>query len=290
MIMHDTFFFTDIHGQYEVYQAIKQFCLSDLDNTIIYGGDACDRGPNGYQIMKDMLACPQIIYLKGNHEEMFTSAARALLKLEYKNLYTWDKQQIIDAINSSPNYDIQLAKINGGTQILVDWVLDGTNLEFLDRIEQLPLIYSYNNFDFSHSCISVKAFNHIKDCMYYNLLPNPLAIETCLWSRDYFAIGWRQERINVHGHTPTILLPEKIYKHSQNTIVPCYWTGLTAKREYPGARLDMDTGSVWSGYTYVLNCTTSKIIEFFNPSKKNMPGPIIYHEKFKLSNNGLEGT
>ena len=78
--MHDVFYFTDIHGQLPLFNRIMQFIQEqDEDATIIYGGDACDRGPEGYAIMNALLDNPQVVYLKGNHEDMFVRAARALL-------------------------------------------------------------------------------------------------------------------------------------------------------------------------------------------------------------------
>ena len=50
--MHDIFFFTDIHGMYDLYRAIMDFCNEqDPEAMIIFGGDACDRGKDGYKIM-----------------------------------------------------------------------------------------------------------------------------------------------------------------------------------------------------------------------------------------------
>ena len=74
--MHDIFFFTDIHGMYDLYRAIMDFCNEqDSEATIIFGGDACDRGRDGYKIMKELLANPRVVYLKGNHEDLFVKAA-----------------------------------------------------------------------------------------------------------------------------------------------------------------------------------------------------------------------
>ena len=46
--MHDVFFFTDIHGMGCLYDTIMNYCLKeDPECMIIFGGDACDRGPDG---------------------------------------------------------------------------------------------------------------------------------------------------------------------------------------------------------------------------------------------------
>ena len=78
--MHDVFYFTDVHGQYELYKAAMDYCLiRDPEATIIFGGDAADRGKNGYQIIKELINNPYVIYLKGNHEEIFTNSAREII-------------------------------------------------------------------------------------------------------------------------------------------------------------------------------------------------------------------
>ena len=42
--MHDVFYFTDIHGQLDLFQTMRDWCLKqDPECMIIFGGDACDR-------------------------------------------------------------------------------------------------------------------------------------------------------------------------------------------------------------------------------------------------------
>ena len=78
--MHDIFYFTDVHGQLDLFQTMRDWCLKqDPECTIVYGGDACDRGDFGYDIMQAILDDPQMIYIRGNHEDMFLKAAKELL-------------------------------------------------------------------------------------------------------------------------------------------------------------------------------------------------------------------
>ena len=70
--MHDIFTFGDIHGMYDLYKAIMDYCNEqDPEATIVFLGDACDRGKDGYRIMKDLLNHSNVVYLKGNHEDMY---------------------------------------------------------------------------------------------------------------------------------------------------------------------------------------------------------------------------
>ena len=67
--MKKTIAFSDLHGQYNLWTAIKNYY--NKDDTLIFLGDACDRGPDGIKIMQELLADPRVIYIKGNHEDMF---------------------------------------------------------------------------------------------------------------------------------------------------------------------------------------------------------------------------
>ena len=44
--------FTDIHGNYNLWLAIKNYCKED--DEIFFLGDAIDRGPDGIKIMQEL--------------------------------------------------------------------------------------------------------------------------------------------------------------------------------------------------------------------------------------------
>ena len=76
--MNDNFFvFSDIHGRYDLWEQVKEYLHGQ---PAIFLGDAADRGPDGYQVMKELLDSPNIIYLKVNHEDMFIETARSYFK------------------------------------------------------------------------------------------------------------------------------------------------------------------------------------------------------------------
>ena len=64
--MNKHYCFTDIHGNYNLWCQIKNFC--DETDKLIFLGDAIDRGDAGLQIVQEMLKDKRITYLKGNHE------------------------------------------------------------------------------------------------------------------------------------------------------------------------------------------------------------------------------
>ena len=81
-----------------------------------------------HKIMKELLNNPRIIYLKGNHEDMFVKAAREIKSL---NLFAKDitrekvRNGLWEAFYFGRNVDnITLALGNGGISTLIDWVID----------------------------------------------------------------------------------------------------------------------------------------------------------------------
>ena len=58
----------DLHGRLDIYRKIKEFLKPE--DRVIFLGDANDRGPAPWALVKEILTDPQFIYLRGNHEEM----------------------------------------------------------------------------------------------------------------------------------------------------------------------------------------------------------------------------
>lgn len=264
--MHDIFYFTDVHGNYPLFRAAMDFCMKeDPDCTIIYGGDACDRGTSGYKIMKELLDNHQVVYMKGNHEDMFVHAAW-FIKDDYKGVITEDR--IYTYLDSCETYDfhaqpVQLCLYNGGFHTLKDWMLDGMPMDFVARLNRLPITFSYENLDFCHAGGTYKTFQRVSVDEYNDNLPDNDDQEELIWDRIHLGQGWKSNRICVFGHTPTPFLPAKYYsmdKSLANAHPACY-TGLLDDR-WTGKKIDMDVGTVGSGRVYVLNCLTLKAFGF----------------------------
>ena len=61
---------SDIHGCKDEYmEALKQIDLKDED-TLYVLGDIVDRGPDGIEILRDMMFRANVIPLIGNHDYM----------------------------------------------------------------------------------------------------------------------------------------------------------------------------------------------------------------------------
>lgn len=269
--MHDVFYFTDIHGQMPLFNEIMRWIdEQDNESMIIFGGDACDRGEDGYAIMKALLDNPRVVYLKGNHEDMFVNAAFEILDMindlkPEKITRSW----ALDLLEHAYFQDgsIALAIHNGANPTLMTWMLDGAPVSFVERINKLPLTFSYENYDFCHAGGSYSAFKAVNNAEYEGTTPNERDVTTVIWDRNCLGLGWEKDRICVHGHTPTVMLSAKFYgsrDKSEARIHPAKWYGPFDKERWPGLKVDMDTGMTWTGRAWVLNVLTGKATSIFD--------------------------
>lgn len=255
--MHDVFFFTDIHGCRPLFDAIMKYCKEqDEEASIIFGGDACDRGADGYSIMKDLLDNPKVVYLKGNHEDLFVKAAKQIR--EEFNFIDADKEYIQNTLLRSGRKTILVYEslLNGGLSTLVDWIIDGMPMDFVEKIDKLPLTFVYGKCDFSHAAAMPQTFQSVYTAEYEGRQPNEWDIESILWSRTTLNYGWTPNRIAVFGHTPVVYLPEYTNVKFLKT-QPIYYYVSTVPT-LTGAKLDMDTGAAFTNKAFVLNVLTMK--------------------------------
>ena len=255
--MHDVYAYSDIHGMYNLHRAILDYCYEQDDSPmIIFCGDACDRGPDGYRIMRELLDDPYIVYLKGNHEDMFCKAAREIKEwLSFKDA---DRERVKTVLNSCRTFDYHYPAIqdslgNGGIDTLTDWVMDGMPMEFVECIEHLPLTFSTDTCDFCHAGVVPQTFARVSTAEYYGEPVDEYDEESLLWSRSAFNYGWTPNRICIHGHTPVPYLLEEW--DEDKGVQPHKYFG-SFDPSCTGAKIDMDTGAAFAGRAWVLNCLT----------------------------------
>lgn len=268
--MHDIFYFTDVHGCYNLYKAAIDYCMEqDPECTIIFGGDACDRGKDGYKIMKELLDNPQVLYLKGNHEDIFVHAAISIQlhfkkELNHENVFGYLYHEKI-ADYGDPA--IQLCLYNGGFQTLYDWMMDGMPEEFVKQIVNLPVTFSYENLDFCHAGGNYNTFERGYAAEYNDDWIDKDDLMILIWDRNYLGQGWKEGRTCIFGHTPTPYLAAKYYGKDKSlaNAHPCAYVA-TLDDKWTGRKIDMDTGAIASGKLYVLNCLTMKAQGFRDSS------------------------
>lgn len=250
------------------------YCLKqDPESMIIYGGDACDRGPEGYKIMRELLDNPQVIYLKGNHEDMFVSAARFILNNYHGPIDDKTIKDYIYSLAIKDNYVSQIINCiyNGGFPTLAAWMADEMPNDFVTAIDKLPLTFSYENLDFCHAGAQYKIFERVATDEYNGELPDLDDTTALLWDRNMLSHGWKPGRICIYGHTPAKHLPSRYYGQDKScaSAHPCKYVGQIDDR-LTGAKIAMDVGTANSKKLYVLNCLTLEAQGFKYDEKNNM--------------------
>ena len=170
----------DLHGNGTIYNKIKNFLKPN--DTVYFLGDAIDRGPDGWTILKDMIKDPRFRCLMGNHEDMMLNA-----------LYNFDT-------DTSEEFDLWM--YNGGFSTKTDAFDDSYKnmMEVCKAVKQFSLYALYTRPDgfqiyLSHSGWGLQA--SIEEA-YYNK-------EKYLWDRKHFLTYDSSIPDNmaiVHGHTP----------------------------------------------------------------------------------------
>ena len=254
--MHDIFYFTDIHGMYDLYRAIMDYCNEqDPEAMIIFGGDANDRGPDGYKIIKELLDNPHVVYLMGNHEEMFCKAAHeAIASFHFDNATVQETKEIL---NSTMLFDYRYKYIkhviyNGGIDTLIDWIDDGAPMEIIERLEKLPLTFSTDTCDFCHAGGDPQMFRQVAANEYNNEPIDEYFHTHILWDRNHIENIWDNNKICIFGHTPTLALPRLTDIILDSTLDP------QPVKLAHDTKIDMDTGAVFRGVAWVLNTLTMK--------------------------------
>lgn len=275
--MHDIFYFTDVHGQLNLFQMMRDWCYKqDPECTIIYGGDACDRGEFGYDIMQMILDDPQIIYIRGNHEDMFINAANEILKYNpnaANKALTFDEANELIA-SCGIMHSTGLSIYNGGYDTILNWLLNGTSTEFIKNLdEETVLTFDLGNgVCFSHAGGTYESWTRVNAAEYNehtDIKPTDDDIEMVIWDRSYLGDHWPRNKTIVFGHTPTYHIPDFVYNlpttsNTETSMHPVAY--IPDKNQSTGWHIAMDTGMTFTGYGYILNCLTMNITGFYDPN------------------------
>ena len=156
--------FSDLHGNYKVWKAIQNYY--DKDDVLIFLGDACDRGPDGIKIMLELLQDDRVIYLKGNHEDMFLNN----IHLGVGTAFDVNKESII---------------FNGCYKTLRDYVkLPSDDKIFLiDNLQKIKNYYIYinkekKNIFLSHAGIDIENINNLDETKLLAPKKSSITLET----------------------------------------------------------------------------------------------------------------
>lgn len=219
---------SDIHGHWELWSAIKNFLTKD--DKLFYLGDATDRGPDGWAILKEMLNDKRITYIAGNHDIM-----------------------LADRIGNPNSYRIaNLHHSNGGGLTWDEAENDPEANDIRIKIRQLPLYAIYEN------------MNGLKIFMSHSGSTNVEDERDLLWDRSEYISNknYTDYDVIVHGHTtiPHLIKDLEEVHHFYYTDSKTdefkmpEWEG--GAYWYHGYRCDIDCCTVMTKQTVLLNLDT----------------------------------
>lgn len=244
--------FTDLHGDLSIYSQMLPY-INESEWSICLG-DCCDRGDQPYQVMKKVLEHKKIIYLKGNHEDMFVKAAKEIFRIMDKN-------------GISPTAAFQRGKYtktiqhygkNGGWPTLREWIDDGASASFVNQIGNLPYCGSYTNDAGQHIFLS-HAGMVAPDVILNIDCPDEQDKYEMLWSREHFYADYEENwlwDIQIHGHTPIPFITND-FSHWPNR--PLIYND--------GHKIALDMGTIDSKKAFLLDLDTFEYIEFTSDGK-----------------------
>lgn len=222
---------SDLHGMMELYEQIKAFLKPE--DKVYFLGDAGDRGPKPWEMIKTIMADEQFIYMKGNHEAMLIDAAKEFLT------------------NECNGFDYMLLTHNGGSGTYEGLMSEtpANQAAWIAHLNKLPYIQQYVNKDGLRIFLTHAGFTPVYD--YEDRLCWPDEYELT-WDRHHFWDPWpvdTEDVVIVHGHTPTLYLAEHL--------------GLPNEEVEPGAiwyannhKVCIDNGCFYTGFTCLLDLDT----------------------------------
>lgn len=227
---------TDWHGIYEIYEKVKS--KLQPDDTVVYLGDANDRGPNGWKLIKAIYNDPQFEYYKGNHEDMLINTLKLYFKKPRSYMYSIAYSDLCH---------------NGGLKTFQDWIEDGANPEWIEKLENLPLHKEYLNNQGQLVLLSHAGYTPWTAENNPNILLIP-SIHDLLWDRTHFYDDYNEEdcmrnSIIVHGHTRIESLLRRLNIKVKETPIGAYWYNNNNK-------VCIDNSSAYSGKACLLNLDT----------------------------------
>lgn len=218
----------DLHGMYDLYEKI---CARlNPEDKVIFLGDAGDRGPEGWRLIRAILDNPQWIYLKGNHEDMLINAIDETRAFD-EGLY---------------GYACLLSQQNGGGPTIHDCLRDNEGFDVIERLRALPLIYHYCSPSGVEYCCTHAGYTPTDETYF-----PPRETQKLIWDRNHLVDTYFPYKDNfyiIHGHTPV----EYAYDYA--------FDGNYMDRKYNSPylygndmKIDIDAGAFFTHQTFLFN-------------------------------------
>ena len=213
----------DLHGMYTLWRNV----LKELDDTdtLYILGDCADRGPRGWDIIKEALVDPCINYIRGNHDQMLIDACLRPWDYEATSLWYWNGGSVThEAIMADPDYE-----------------------KYVDQLAKTEHSACYHNTNGQIIHLTHAGYTlHEDDEIPLN--------EDLLWDRDHITDKkWpksKEKEFIIHGHTP---------------IISSYWKSLNIEVDKANPKIIkycnnhkicIDLGAVFTNITVILDLDT----------------------------------
>lgn len=224
--MPRAFAVSDLHGCRSLYDQINAFI--EPDDIVYFLGDANDRGPNPWELVKLIRTNPQWIYIKGNHEQLLES---------------WIESKCDDDV------DAWRLERNGGGYTMTHFLAENYGKEFTD--DWLEFFFNLPTSAVYESAKGTIFMSHSGYIDRHPYVKRDYKTRNLLWCREHFNFPWDdQYDYVVHGHTPIPYVMEEV-----NGVYPEVWV--------PGTfwycddhKCCIDNASFHSGFTCLLDLNT----------------------------------
>ena len=249
------FVISDIHSAYTpMIKALNEagFDENNHNHKIILCGDLFDRKDESLKVYDwavDMINKNKLIYIKGNHEDMFVHAARAIMDIlieQDRDVLEWCNERGIQDLIYSAYYNdaVALHLNNGGFYTLYEWLANGASMTIVNAIDKLPTCVEFvNNKGEKITFCHAGTLNKEKD-----------NIDSRIWSRDHFFEKW-DDGILIHGHTPCQHLVKRLGQRGRSEMVCPVWY-------CDNTKIDMDTGCFSTNIIYLMDIDSREMIKF----------------------------
>jgi serine/threonine protein phosphatase 1 len=209
----------DLHGNSQpLKELLSRIQVTDRD-LIIFIGDYIDRGPETKLVIEELIRLrsfhPNLIFLKGNHEDMMLGAMgfNAVIKDVNTWLYNGGTQTLISyGMNRDEILLLSGKKVDDKHNGIIKNLLPRSHVEFLEEL--IPFAET-EHFFFCHA--GVNPGN--------TLLEGKQILFDLLWMRDHiYSDEFAWDKTVVCGHTPLrdVLIKEKLI--CIDTGLYCYGT------------------------------------------------------------------
>ena len=220
---------SDLHGMYNLYEKI---CAKlKPEDKVIFLGDAGDRGPEGWRLIRAILDNPQWIYLKGNHEDMLIKAI--------------DEAQAID--EGLYGYACLLSQRNGGGPTIKACLADNEGFDIIERLRNLPLQAHYTSPSGVEYWCTHAGYTPKEDDVTPNKIPDRLLI----WDRDHMIdtdFPYQKDFYIIYGHTPI--------EYSYNYVTDGDFMDRKYNSPYlygNNMKIDIDAGAFYTNQIFLFN-------------------------------------